>query len=107
MLIDLPESLCETYDRTVKRIPKSDLPLIGRALEWLAFPGMHLLRPPELAIAVAFGPEEDPSSNEENMIENPAGVFAMCGSFLVVIEEKLKLAMARLCKQSHSAWIIQ
>ena len=87
-LAELPETLDETYQRTLREINKADWEYAHRLFQFVAV-ASRPLRVEELAelLAFDFKAEPIPKFNEDWRLEDPAdAVLSTCSSFLAVVD---------------------
>src|SRR5580692_3516552 len=86
-LADLPETLDETYDRTLREINKTDWELAHRLLQFVAV-ASRPLRVEELAelLAFDFNPGTIPKFREGWRLENPVDAVSTCSNLLAIVD---------------------
>ncbi|KAI9697118.1 MAG: hypothetical protein M1820_007933 [Bogoriella megaspora] len=84
-IVDLPESLYETYDNILLNVRKGDVEPVQRSLQWLAFSVMPLTLV-ELREVIAIEPG-DGNINEESRLGSPQDILTIIGSLVNVTEQ--------------------
>jgi ankyrin repeat protein len=102
-LADLPETLDETYERTLREINKADWEFAHRIFQFVAV-AVRPLGVEELAELLAFDFEAGPipKFHEDWRLDDPMqAVLSICPSFLAVVDEKTVLAERKVVQFSH------
>src|SRR5713101_3190189 len=89
-LADLPETLDETYERTLREIKKADWEFAYRIFKFVAV-AVRPLRVDELTELLAFDFEAGPipKFHEDWRLEDPMqAVLSTCPSFLAIVDDK-------------------
>ena len=100
-LAELPETLDETYQRTLREINKADWEYAHHLFQFVAV-ASRPLRVEELAelLAFDFKAEPIPKFNEDWRLEDPAdAVLSTCSSFLAVVN--LKYSSGKVIQFAH------
>ena len=86
-LADLPETLDETYDRSLREINKADWELAHRLLQFVAV-ASRPLRVEELAelLAFDFSTETIPKFREGWRLEDPVDAVSACSNLLAIVD---------------------
>ncbi|KAI1209023.1 uncharacterized protein F4807DRAFT_428541 [Annulohypoxylon truncatum] len=84
VLKSLPDTLSETYDRILQRIPEPLLPKAIRILQLLAYSNV-VLTINQLVDAVAVNIEDIDEFNEADRMPDPKEILALCSSLVVTI----------------------
>jgi ankyrin repeat protein len=90
-LADLPETLDETYERTLREINKANREFAHRLFQFVAV-AVRPLRVEELAELLAFDFEAEPipKFHEDWRLEDPIhAVLSTCPSFLAIVDDKI------------------
>ena len=90
-LADLPETLDETYERTLREINKADWEFAHRLFQFVAV-AVRPLRVEELAELFAFDFKTGriPKFHEDWRLEDPMhAVLSTCPSFLAIVDDKI------------------
>jgi len=103
-LVDLPETLGETYERTLREINKDGWEVAHRLFQFVAV-AVRPLRVEELAELMAFdftaGPI--PKFHEDWRLEDPVhAVLSTCASFLAIVDDKI-YSHRKVVRFSHSS----
>lgn len=88
-LNELPQTLNETYERILLRIPKSSIPIVQRTLYWTAYASPKL-NIPELLEAVSI--EEDADSVDLEARLDEEEILRCCSSLIRKIDNAFQLA---------------
>jgi ankyrin repeat protein len=102
-LADLPETLDETYERTLREINKADWEFAHRLFQFVAV-AVRPLFVEELAELLAFDFEEGliPKFRENWRLEDPMhAVLSSCCSFLALVENKSYISPRKVVQFSH------
>jgi hypothetical protein len=96
-LADLPETLDETYERTLREINKANWEFAHRLFQFVAV-AVRPLRVEELAELLAFDFEAGPipKFHEDWRLEDPMhAVLSTCPSFLAIVDDKIHYSPAQ------------
>jgi ankyrin repeat protein len=102
-LADLPETLDETYERTLREINKANRGFAHRLFQFVAV-AVRPLRVQELAELLAFDFEAGPipEFHEDWRLEDPIhAVLSTCRSFLAIVDDSIHYIPCRVVQFSH------
>jgi ankyrin repeat protein len=102
-LADLPETLDETYERTLREINKADWEFAHRIFQFVAV-AVRPLGVEELAELLAFDFETGtiPKFREDWRLEDPIqAVLSICPSFLAIVDDKIHYSDRKVVQFSH------
>jgi ankyrin repeat protein len=102
-LADLPETLDETYERTLREINKANREFAHRLFQFVAV-AVRPLRVEELAELLAFDFEAGsiPKFHEDWRLEDPMhAVLSTCPSLLAIVDDKIHYSGRKVVQFSH------
>jgi hypothetical protein len=102
-LAELPDTLDETYERTLREINKAEWEIAHRLFQFVAM-AFRPLRVEELAELLAFDFEAGPipKFHEDWRLEDPIhAVLSTCPSFLAIVDHKTSYSHDKLVQFSH------
>ena len=102
-LAELPDTLDETYERTLREISKAEWEIARRLFQFVAVAGRPLCVE-ELAELLAFDFEAGsiPKFHEDWRLEDPIhAVLSTCPSFLAIVDYKTRYSHEKIVQFSH------
>jgi ankyrin repeat protein len=102
-LAELPDTLDETYERTLREINKAEWEIVHRLFQFVAV-AFRPLRVEELAELLAFDFEAGPvpKFHEDWRLEDPIhAILSTCPSFLSIVDNKIRYSHDKLVQFSH------